>query len=83
LRLIGISFGSTRIRPWSSGSTVPALAAGAKSGSLSVAVAPIGAAAGAAVGAVSAGSPSPRACAASRRAQSWKVGQTGKALDRQ
>ena len=27
--------------------------------------------------------PSPRACAASRRAQSWNVGQTGKALDRQ
>ena len=28
-------------------------------------------------------SPAPRACAASRRAQSWKVGQTGNALDRQ
>ena len=28
-------------------------------------------------------SPPPRACAASRRAQSWKVGQTGNALDRQ
>ena len=28
-------------------------------------------------------SPAPRACAASRRAQSWNVGQTGNALDRQ
>ena len=27
--------------------------------------------------------PAPRACAASRRAQSWNVGQTGNALDRQ
>ena len=33
--------------------------------------------------AVSARSPAPRACAASRRAQSWNVGQTGNALDRQ
>ena len=41
------------------------------------------AAAGTALGAVSARSPAPRACAASRRAQSWNVGQTGNALDRQ
>ena len=38
---------------------------------------------GTAVGAVSARSPPPRAWAASRRAQSWNVGQTGNALDRQ
>src|SRR5512146_12456 len=38
---------------------------------------------GIAVGAGAGRSPSPRAWAASRRAQSWKVGQTGKALDRQ
>jgi len=36
-----------------------------------------------AVGAVSGRSPTPRAWAASRRAQSWKVGQTGNALERQ
>ena len=36
-----------------------------------------------AIGAALGRSPSPRACAASRRAQSWNVGQTGNALDRQ
>ena len=38
---------------------------------------------GCAVGAARGRSPSPRACAASRRAQSWNVGQTGNALERQ
>ena len=44
---------------------------------------PIGPGDGTAVGAVSGRSPTPRVWAASRLAQSWNVGHTGKALDRQ